>query len=314
MQATLQKRHKSIIIILSLLIHLGIFIPLLILHSEESDTPTFMLFPTMQEDIPEERTQPEELIQYILSSGMVPNQTKEEFQTDMAASQPSIAIPTDQPEQTQEDDQEESASADTTTEQMAQEVAAPPTPLEESSPQSMTIVEPEPRTEDRSVEQPRPTLKKQVAQRKKQPLSLSQITQGFMRSIQQEEGHNNPPEMDAERLAAHQYATKLWNIIKNSFRGENSALHLSHAIDLLAYLVITIAQNGQLIDIHLEANQITPEFKQIEALLVARAQKAGLFPPLPQRFGVPQKTFTFPIRLQGQEGYHAYHLSYGPNR
>lgn len=319
MEATLQKRHKSIIIILSLLVHLGFLIPLLVFRDTELDAPTFMLFPTAQEDLTEEeRTQKEELIEYILSSGMMPNQTKEEFQTDMATAQPAFAQataqqaePIDQPEEAQEDQEEEPQTAIDTQTVTERELMASPTPLEEPAPEQMTVVEPA--YAEATARQAEPTPKKRVVQRKKQQLSLSKITQGFMRSVQQEEGINNPPAMDAERLAAHQYATKLWNIIKNSFRGENSALHLAHAIDILAYLVITIAKNGQLIDIHLEANQITSEFKQIEALLVSRAQKAGLFPPLPQRFGVPQKTFTFPIRLQGQAGYHAYHLSYGPN-
>ena len=164
------------------------------------------------------------------------------------------------------------------------------------------------------VEKPKPLPKKEPKKAQAFGLSLGQIAQGFIKSVQQEEGLNNPPHMDADKLAAHQYATKVWNIIKNSFRSDPNMLHLSQNIDTMAYLVITLTKKGKLVDIHLEGNRVNSAFRQIEAMITSHAKNSGLFPPLPKRFNVPQKTFTFPLHIQGHEGFHSYRLSYGPNK
>lgn len=312
MQATsLEKRYKVLIIILSLCIQLVFIMPLIILQSDSSHEAMYIIFHNQHEEETAQTQQnqllQEEIIEYILSSGMIPNKTNELFQTDQYDTQAQ--------EQSVHVDDIAKIPEDALTSISDEQDTLPETAIDITAPDNTTMLVTDNTQQTEQKAEPITKTKPQQSPKNIQKtVSLGQLAQGFLKSMQQEEGINNPPQMDVDRLAAHQYATKIWNIIKNSFRADHNALHLSQSVDTMAYLVITIAKSGKLIDIHLESNTINHGFKQIESLIVTHAQKAGLFPPLPSRFAVAQKTFTFPIRIQEQEGYHTYHLSYGPQQ
>jgi len=339
MQATLHRRHKIIIILLSLLINLLLLLPLILMKLDQVTQEALVFFqPEPDDALSQAQPEPEELIQYILSSGAIPAATDREFQEDvepqdnpmLTQAQPGAQLEQEASEEIPPAPEEPEQKTDIETQDHdalhpeADSATALPesiTPIQDTS-VALEIPHDAPQTtkplDEKEVERTAPPQPRPHPQPKAQTpsfgLSLGHIAQGFMKSVQQEEGLNNPPQMDADKLVAHQYATKVWNIIKNSFKADENMLHLSQHIDTLSYLVITIAHNGRLIDIHLEGNRVNTAFKQIEALIVSHAKKAGLFPPLPKRFNVAQKTFTFPLRIQGQEGYHSYRMSYGPNR
>ena len=358
MQATLHKRHKVVIILLSLLINLLLILPLILMKLDQINQEAFVIFqqePEKQVTQQQSHPEPEELIECILSSGAVAASSEQEFQEDMAPqenpmlthAQPGAQLeeeieqeskieqttPEEQTVQESEPIQEQEAETEITESELVEKQpkehlpAQPETAMSLQEVAEQTIVEekkPEPVIEKPKVEvkkeerelitKPKPLPKPEPKKEQAFGVSLGQITQGFLKSVQQEEGLNNPPHMDADKLAAHQYATIVWNIIKDSFRSDPNMLHLSQNIDTMAYLVITLTKKGKLIDIHLEGNKINSAFRQIEAMITSHAKNSGLFPPLPKRFNVPQKTFTFPLHIQGHEGFHSYRLSYGPNK
>lgn len=328
MQETLDNRHKIIVILFALLINLILVLPLILMNLDHLSSDALIIFHQEPESEPEPVAmapqEPEELIEHILSSGAMPAQNDQEIQHDMDVQpNPSLAhaMPGEQiHDETQqvpapEAEQEPISEPDDTPRKEEQSHASAQQQIQEA-PVDHTVLaaekdlEAEIQDEIKEKVMPEPKPRPQQKQAQSFGLSLGQIAQGFVKSMQQEEGLNNP-QMDAERLAAHQYATRVWNIIKNSFKADANMLHLSQSIDTMAYLVITIANNGRLIDIRLEGNRVNNAFRQIESLISTHAKKAGLFPPLPQRFNVAQKTFTFPIQIQGQEGFHSYRLSYG---
>lgn len=353
MQATLHKRHKMAIILLALLINLLLILPFILMKLDQINQEAFVIFqPEPEEQVAQQQSQPqpEELIEYILSSGAVPASSDQELQEDMAPQENPMLTKAQPGAQIEEEIEQESMVEQTTPEeQTVQEPESEPKPEIEKTEQKVveeqtkeqlpvqpetaislqdipeqTIVEEkksepvieEPKIEEERqlVDKPKPLPKPEPKKEQAFGLSLGQIAQGFIKSVQQEEGLNNPPHMDPDKLAAHQYATKVWNIIKNSFRSDPNMLHLSQNIDTMAYLVITLTKKGKLVDIHLEGNKINSAFRQIEAMITSHAKNAGLFPPLPKRFNVPQKTFTFPLHIQGHEGFHSYRLNYGPNK
>ncbi len=349
MQATLHKRHKVVIILLSLLINLLLILPLILMKLDQINQEAFVIFqqePEKQVTQQQSHPEPEELIECILSSGAVAASSEQEFQEDMAPqenpmlthAQPGAQLeeeieqeskieqttPEEQTVQESEPIQEQEAETEITEKEAVDEQTKEHLPvqpetaisLQETAEQTIIEEKKEPSVEKEKELATTPQSLPKPEPKKEQAfgVSLGQIAQGFLKSVQQEEGLNNPPHMDADKLAAHQYATKVWNIIKDSFRSDPNMLHLSQNIDTMAYLVITLTKKGKLMDIHLEGNKINSAFRQIEAMITSHAKNSGLFPPLPKRFNVPQKTFTFPLHIQGHEGFHSYRLSYGPNK
>lgn len=313
-----EKRYRLMIILFSLCINMLLLVPVLLVQFDGLTQEIYVFFDTDDQQIQTqeqlEREQ-EELIEYILSAGSLPVQTDDQFQQDLQAQEQNALVDTiengraiESEEKSQDHEEELAQLQEPDMQHVVDALAQTALVKAEKERADLTKL---PESEQKKIE--KKIVTKKTLKQESFGLSLGQITQGFLKSVQQEEGLNNPPQMDADRLAAHQYATRVWNIIKNSFLSDQNMLHLSHNIDTMAYLVITIAQQGNLIDIHLEANKITPAFRQIEEMICTHAKKAGLFPPLPKRFSIAQKTFTFPLHIQGQEGFHTYRLSYGPH-
>jgi hypothetical protein len=140
-------------------------------------------------------------------------------------------------------------------------------------------------------------------------LTLADISRGFMRSVQQESGHNSSA-CNAKELALQIYASKVWNSIKNAFLVGENRLRLPQAVSARTQLYVTINRSGQLVNIQLAYPAQCAELKGIESLLIARAQEVGLFPPFGTNISGETQRFCFPLLIQGEEGFHSYSLRY----
>lgn len=192
-----------------------------------------------------------------------------------------------------------------------------PTPAEPDEPQAqMAAHMPPEQAQDRPAPRPaqpkraiRPLPARQKTTNHDQT-KLIELTQGFLKSMQQEAGHNRPAVNDIRQLSLQMYSSKIWHIIKQSFLAEDNSLHLSRPVQAQTQLVVTIDKEGKLRDIVLLYPQHMPEIRLIERLIISRAQKAGLFPPLPNSVTAATKSFSFPLFIKGEAGVHSYSLSY----
>lgn len=145
----------------------------------------------------------------------------------------------------------------------------------------------------------------------KRHLTLADISRGFLRSVQQEAGHNRSSACSAKELALQIYASKVWNSIKNAFLVGENRLRLPNAVHARTQLYVTINRAGKLVNIELVYPPQCTELKGIESLLVARAQEVGLFAPFGAQMSGETQRFCFPLLIQGEEGFHSYSLRYG---
>lgn len=143
----------------------------------------------------------------------------------------------------------------------------------------------------------------------KKAVTMADISRGFIKSVQQEAGHNTASR-DMKQLALQIYATKIWNIIKNSFLAGDNGLHLTEDVSVHTQLIIAIDRTGNMLNIHLDYPKHITALRNIERLIISRAHQAGLFPPLPVQIAGASKTFSFPLFIEGQKGFHAYSLGY----
>jgi len=323
-----------VVIILALLINFLLFLPFFLTLNLKNKT-SFVVLDLEKENKPLEKPE-EELIEYLLSSGAYQPNSKQEMQSDAPAvehahleqiqnapsktpteSTESIPSPPIEKSADKEIDVREKdvATTETDEEDQPEETLPAATSLIKDLSKSKTLPQKKPSKRHYKKIAPE-AYKRQVPVCARPPeigLSLGKITQGLLKSMQQEEGLNVAPHTtDMNRIITHQYATKVWNLIKNCFKCYENKLHLARALDTPAYLVITLKQSGELVDIHLEANEQSHALKQIENLIVKHAKQAGLFPPLPTIFNAPEKKFTFPLHIKGAEGCHSYRMGYEP--
>lgn len=156
-------------------------------------------------------------------------------------------------------------------------------------------------------QQQAPAAQRRTANKK--AVTMADISRGFIKSVQQEAGHNSASR-DMKQLALQIYATKIWNIIKNAFLVGDNGLHLTEDVSTHTQLILTIDRTGKLLNIHLDYPKHIAAVRNIERLIVSRAHQAGLFPPLPAQIPGTSKTFSFPLFIEGQKGFHAYSLGY----
>jgi hypothetical protein len=172
-----------------------------------------------------------------------------------------------------------------------------PTPQQPEQPNAVSM----PQQQKMPLKQRRTANKKQI--------TVSDISRGFIKSMQQEAGFNQASR-DMKQLALQIYATKIWNIIKTAFLVGDNGLHLTENVSTHTHLILTIDRSGKLLNIHLDYPKQVTALRNIERLIISRAHQAGLFPPLPAQIPGTSKTFSFPLFIEGQKGFHAYSLGY----
>ncbi len=311
-QYRISRKQSSIVLLASLIVHLGIII---IMFRQGVDNWTQKIIPFT------EHAQDEYIVEQILCAGQQPTTVlfqdepssghKNNPQHDMTEAPQEIEQAT--PEQAHEACEHE-LFADTQDQEELITLQDPEQELHEHEPEP--TAQPEDGTHmvtEKPTEQTKPRRRKKTDQRKrtvnKQNITLADISRGFMKSIQQEAGYNNATR-DMRQLALQVYASKIWNLIKNSFLARESCLHLPRAVSAHTQLIVTIDRSGTLMDINLAYPKHITELRHIEQLLVSSAQQAGLFPPLPEQIKGETKRFSFPLHIEAEEGFHSYALSY----
>jgi hypothetical protein len=273
-QYRISKRESSLIFLLTCIIHLTIFIIIFYHHPHEWQ----QLLPMLDQN--------DYLVQQILSSGQQPAtvlfQDDVEEEPQMVKAEDDITQALEPSEDMQEtiQEQEQTNRSDVVT---------------ISSPQ-----------EDEAVATRPKRHKKKVTKRDK--VTLTQISQGFIKNAQQEAGYNSAAR-DMKQLALQIYASKVWNLIKNAFLVGDSCLHLPQSINTQTQLTLTINREGTLVNIKLIYPKEITELQNVERLLISRAKQAGLFPPFSAQMQGETQQFSFPLRIKGEQGFHTYALS-----
>jgi hypothetical protein len=273
-QYRISKKQSGLILFLTCIIHLIIFIMVFHHHPHEWQKILPML------------DQNEYLVQQILSSGQQPAtvlfQDEAELEPQMVKAEDDITQALEPSEDMQETmkQQEQTNRSDVVTVSSSQE-------------DEPTAIKPR-------------RHKKKVT--KRDNVTMTQISQGFIKSAQQEAGYNNAAR-DMKQLALEVYASKVWNLIKNAFLVGDSCLHLPQSIDAQTQLALTINREGTLVDIKLIYPKEITELQNVERLLINRAKQAGLFPPFSAQMQGETQRFSFPLRIKGEQGFHTYALS-----
>lgn len=273
-QYRISKKQSSLIFLLSCTIHLIIFIIMFYHHPHEWQ----QILPMFDQN--------EYVIQQILSSGQQPAtvlfQDEAEQEPQMVKAEDDMTQALEPSEDMQETMQkhEQTNRSDVVTISSSQE--------------------------DEPVATKPKRHKKKVA--KRDSVTLTEISQGFIKSAQQEAGYNNGAR-DMKQLALQVYASKVWNLIKNAFLVGENCLHLPQSINTQTHLVLTINREGMLVDIKLIYPKEISELKNVERLLINRAKQAGLFPPFSTQIQGETQRFNFPLHIKGEQGFHTYSLS-----
>lgn len=289
-QYQVSRKTSSLIVLASLMLHLAILI-VLFRHANDTVQPTLSKSLFNEDDY---------MAQDLLSSGQ--HTATVFFQDDSMADQPVSATDHDEPLPPEQ--------PDTAQHDVTPDIQQPEEPGTTQPPQ--TALETSTIFEQGHAEQKQVSRKKKSVRKKNAPpknITFSDISRGFIKSIQQEAGYNKP-QQDMRQLALQVYASKVWNLIKNSFLSSENALHLPRAISAHTQLIVAINRSGALVDIQLLYPKHVTDLQQIEHLLINRAKQAGLFPPLPEQIQGEVKRFSFPLFIQAEAGFHSYALSY----
>lgn len=140
-------------------------------------------------------------------------------------------------------------------------------------------------------------------------LTLGDITRGFLKSVQQEHGRS-PQATDSENIARQRYSTRVWSILKQSYRAHRSPTYLLSDLSTQATLTIQLNKEGQLLQIKLEHPNKTHDLYEVEQIIINAAKKAGLYPPIPPTFNANTITLSYPLMISVKEGVHVYDFVY----
>lgn len=138
--------------------------------------------------------------------------------------------------------------------------------------------------------------------------ALAKISQGFIQSMEQEQGNTPPIQHDFDMLARHMYASKVFRMLSQTVNCHQKKTHLNKNITTDANLIIKIDSRGKLLDFVVEHPQKNREILEIEGILSTAARQAGLYPPIPASFKTDVMTLRCPVHIEGEEGFHMYRL------
>lgn len=153
--------------------------------------------------------------------------------------------------------------------------------------------------------------KKQNKPKRKKSLSLSDIAKGYMRHAQQAREDTVEHSMQSlpknKQMALYVYTTRLYDILEQTARVSQKVLYAPHNRKVDATLLLTINQDGELIEVHL-APQLHE--KEIRDALLGVVNRAGLFPPIPKHLNKEKLTLSYPIKINMHEGFNTYSLGH----
>jgi len=330
MSSNRYKRYQSLVVLLSLLIHLGIAV-ILFIPNDEQNALVLSLLPEEQEKVIPVDTwyscgSPHEA-QIILVDEPAPEQsspiTHAQPQQENIMQHPSARPPAahksteekpviaEQQKPSPETEpqiisleptrlvQEKITDQDTQTKSIEKEEAVEPS----TEPVQQPI---EQVTSSQPAQNQQPSDEQSPTHQQKLP-SLADIAQGFIKSMHHERG-TDKYEQDTKKMSEQIYASKIFNMLSQAFKTESETLFSPRAISTKALLIISIEKDGRLAHIELQHPRKTPELQNMEQLFITTAHKVGLFPPLPQSFNADRATFSLYIKIDLEKGMGRYFL------
>ncbi|TET06054.1 hypothetical protein E3J79_03275 [Candidatus Dependentiae bacterium] len=146
----------------------------------------------------------------------------------------------------------------------------------------------------------------------KKNLNLAEIVQGYMHHVAQEQEQSVETQIrslpSSKQLALQVYSTKIFTLIEQAAKVNQKMLYASgnHTTD--ATLILTVDQNGKLIEAYL-----TPPLqeKEVREWIFTFIHKVGLFPPIPKHLKKEKITLSYPLKIDIQQGFGTYSLYYG---
>ncbi len=148
-------------------------------------------------------------------------------------------------------------------------------------------------------------------ERRKAAAALGRLTQGFIKSLEQEQSTKSKVQDDVDLISYRMYIEKLCDVIYQTVNANQKPLYLPRSVETNVVAIITIDKKGTLLDFVLEHPNKTPEILEIERLLYDAARKGGLYPPIPSKFKTDKMSFKQSLHVSGQQGLHTYTISKG---
>lgn len=140
--------------------------------------------------------------------------------------------------------------------------------------------------------------------------TLKNLTQGYLQSKHNERGAMPNSALDMKQLTRQRYTTRVWTMLKNSFRSHAQVIHINTNVKTRAVLSITLGKDGSLLNMLLKHTKRTNNIQQIEKTLLTAAKTTGLYPPIPNEFDSQTITLNFPLAIDAKAGFHKYELFY----
>lgn len=158
------------------------------------------------------------------------------------------------------------------------------------------------------TEKEKPPTPPQV--QKKNTITLAQLTQGFLKSMQHDEDGATHQKFDQKKMAQQVYGNKVYTQIKRAINADKLAINLEEDLHTKVLFVITIDKHGNILRAFLDHPKKTRSLLAIERSIAHSAHNTGLFPPIPKSLGLETKTFKYPMVIDSKRGTHTYSLMY----
>jgi len=197
-----------------------------------------------------------------------------------------------------------------------QEEHSPTEKLEITPPheEETVVTEPEHEVVLRQLPKPKQIKRKKeqhASGQKKKPLSLADIAKGYMRQVNQEREntveHSLRSLPESKQMALYIYTTKMYDILEQTAKATQKMLYAPQNRTVDATLMVTINQDGELLEV-----QLTPQLheKEIRDALLNIVNRAGLFPPIPKHLKKEKLTLSYPIKINMHQGFNTYSLGH----
>lgn len=141
-------------------------------------------------------------------------------------------------------------------------------------------------------------------------VTMKDLAQGFLKSFENERGRKPDRELNSMEMAIQSYTTKVYSILKQSVACESKPLTMAKAISAPAEFVLVIDKTGKPLSCEFKHPLPSHELMPVEKILKRAALNTGLYPKFPRLIDKDTITISFPLNVEIQEGTHVYKLLY----
>ena len=132
--------------------------------------------------------------------------------------------------------------------------------------------------------------------------ALGNLTQGFIKSSNQQQGAVPKAQADMDHLARTIYTSKVLNAFRQSVNAQQKPTLMHKDFTTSATITITIDRSGKLLEFIFDHPNKTYDLLRLEQLLRDGAQQAGLYPPIPESLGTDIFTKKLNVSIQAASG------------